>query len=503
MSAPVLTGWYCGTCAALLAKGSGGVYPPRLRAGRACPYCGSDLGNLVAMLYYPAGSGQGGTAMSPGSISGPYCPACRIVLMPDGTCASCSLRTAVTAVPDLTGMLPPLPAATEPPPEIPPEISEGVAAQLIQSYNYGMTSRAQFMARIAEEQERITAATLPVEHSEELVHGYKRAHIVILKAAQSPRGRHDEVLFQGVGWNTPYRNEERARCPGGNGGEPGTRDYHATPGRQPVTDCQCGFWVVRERGNMQGDAWTWVLEIELAGEIIVADHGWRGEWQRVLKVTAPDWCMACSAGDARRHVPARYIATLEADGSKIGAVCADHAGARAIPDGRAWLHEKLGGAEVAGTFLSDDLPPVSASHSRPLLAASEVRGFREALTASVAQAVRAAGEASRRPGLIPGRSWQHFIMPGKVKAFSDEGVGLVFNMNVTDTGLVMQLCSVTAGASEATVLWEENLPLLEEPGPPDARWVPVIRALEEMTFRINGVARTFKSTASIWQAGFP
>jgi hypothetical protein len=60
--------------------------------------------------------------------------------------------------------------------------------------------------------------------------------------------------------------------------------------------CSCGFYALKSRADAYGVGDNSVLlEVELGGRVVVYEHGYKAEWQRILSVVMPGKCYACGA----------------------------------------------------------------------------------------------------------------------------------------------------------------------------------------------------------------
>jgi len=81
----------------------------------------------------------------------------------------------------------------------------------------------------------------------------------------------------------PYEVEARARC--------ASDSYRWSVGTHtadsPDPRCSCGFYAVRQLQEYEVNRANAVLEVELAGRVVVGTEGYRAGWQRVLTVYLP------------------------------------------------------------------------------------------------------------------------------------------------------------------------------------------------------------------------
>ena len=241
-----------------------------------------------------------------------------------------------------------------------------------------------------------------------------------------------EIHFRGMGYTLHYSVEEYATC-----GENETHDV-------PDSDCGCGFWLPDGIENVASGQEGWLLDVELAGEVIEHEQGWRGQWQRVLSVTPPLWCMICTTVI---KAPATCI-TVSNPNYRITAMCVQHAGKYAVPRPVSWLRSLLR-TELRPGFLSDDLVPVPPP--APAAPAIDQAMLAKIIDAAVSTAVRAA--SAETPHLAQGHHWRHYIPSGKAGP-----APLMLDMATTSKGLVLQLLETDPGGIPR-VLWTENMSL--------------------------------------------
>ena len=120
--------------------------------------------------------------------------------------------------------------------------------------------------------------TIPVRESDEPLRGVKAANIVPDRAT----GR---FTFSALYTHTPYGVEAHAACRG--------NPSHTRNGRVPELSCSCGFYAYKKGTKFIVDEVTWqmhtslnpftaILDVELAGRVIVCQYGYRAEYQRVM-----------------------------------------------------------------------------------------------------------------------------------------------------------------------------------------------------------------------------
>jgi hypothetical protein len=305
------------------------------------------------------------------------------------------------------------------------------------------------MRTAAEEDDKMSTQPLPVEEGTDLIRGYKRAYIVI-----KPGQRYDPdpaLSFRGTGSGALYGNEERAACYS-DGPDP-----HATPGRPPETGCRCGFWAVSDLSRVQGGYQSWTLDVDLAGDVIAGDDGWRGEWQRILRVRAPSWCESCPG--ARRR-PVTCVGCL--DGYFVLPTCGFHPEHVIIPGGLSWLRRKLGGIEVEGVFLTD--APRMPSDVTSLHDSMAVMQDLAVITARY-RAAEVAFRPRPRPrrSLSPGQHLRYDITSQLMAEMQDGSRRMVVSVDVLGTeepvGLGIQLTAVSPGGDDRDdrEVWAKDL----------------------------------------------
>lgn len=130
----------------------------------------------------------------------------------------------------------------------------------------------------------------PAQSSLDAFRGHKIAQLIV--------GPDDEVWLAGV-TSLRYGVDELARC----------RRRACHP---PGLDCRCGFYAFRDRQRavdlfaqltVRHPARSYVLlTVDLDGEVLEYDLGFRAERQRVLRIEVPGVCIRCLRED--RHQPA-------------------------------------------------------------------------------------------------------------------------------------------------------------------------------------------------------
>lgn len=144
----------------------------------------------------------------------------------------------------------------------------------------------------------LRVGALPVEEVEadEAPRGWKCAQLVI-----SLDGR--QIRLAGLAVGGVYGAEDVAVC---------LRGADHVP---PALDCVCGFYAFSDRRDAArllarrldytGHVISVLCEVDLSGTVIVCDHGYRAERQRVLQVGMLPWCAGCAAHG--RLVPASLL----------------------------------------------------------------------------------------------------------------------------------------------------------------------------------------------------
>ncbi|MFN2557235.1 MAG: hypothetical protein ABR592_10285 [Nitriliruptorales bacterium] len=149
----------------------------------------------------------------------------------------------------------------------------------------------------------LRVGALPVEDVEahEAPRGWKCAQLVV-----SLDGR--QIRLAGLAVGGVYGAEDVAVC---------LRGAEHLP---PALDCVCGFYAFSERRDAArllarrldytGHVISVLCEVDLSGTVIVCDHGFRAERQRVLQVGLLPWCAGCAAYG--RLVPASLLSAEHA-----------------------------------------------------------------------------------------------------------------------------------------------------------------------------------------------
>lgn len=137
----------------------------------------------------------------------------------------------------------------------------------------------------------------------------------------------------------------------------------------PGLDCVCGFYAFRDRAaalellgelsRRRPDRGYVLLDVDLDGEVLEYEHGFRAARQRVHRVGLPSWCGMCRAEGLsspaglvadptqraeqsvrERHAPVGT--TLPRGAATVRAVCAAHQPARARRTSLSVLRDRLG-----------------------------------------------------------------------------------------------------------------------------------------------------------------
>ncbi len=97
----------------------------------------------------------------------------------------------------------------------------------------------------------------------------------------------------------------------------------------PVLRCTCGFYamksrerVLEEHDELTSGLCVVLLEVELFGKVIVCEHGYRAERQRILQLSIPRGCFFC--GGQRGDVAAEGMAGTK--GGPLIPTCRHHHG---------------------------------------------------------------------------------------------------------------------------------------------------------------------------------
>ena len=123
---------------------------------------------------------------------------------------------------------------------------------------------------------------------------------------------------------------------------------HEAPGET----CQCGFYAFRPDAPMgrslEPRAGQWLLDVRLSGKVVVHEHGYRAQHQRVVGISPPGRC-ACQQG-----APTIVLA----QGRTISAVCVTCAAGAVAREGalvlRATRLEELLGVPLRRRNLADE-----------------------------------------------------------------------------------------------------------------------------------------------------
>jgi hypothetical protein len=136
---------------------------------------------------------------------------------------------------------------------------------------------------------RVEHSTAPVVTADPPT-GYKVAQVIVTS---------DRAWFAGISHQV-YGVDADATC---------RRDRCAPP----TVECTCGFYAYADRSDAV-DLGTRLsshpvrshalLQVEMTGEVLTFDRGYRGAHQRVLQVTIDPWCHRCARRGRRRHAEA-------------------------------------------------------------------------------------------------------------------------------------------------------------------------------------------------------
>ena len=82
----------------------------------------------------------------------------------------------------------------------------------------------------------------------------------------------------------------------------------------PHETCACGFYAFRPDAPMaqhlQPSSRHWLLQVALSGKVVVHEHGYRGQHQRILNVTAPTGCVCQQGAPTLAVVRGRQVLAL-------------------------------------------------------------------------------------------------------------------------------------------------------------------------------------------------
>lgn len=170
------------------------------------------------------------------------------------------------------------------------------------------------------------AGPLPRREGDLPILAWKHAHIA--RAGRT-------LCFDGCGVGGRYVAVDEAHCNGGQGYTVQFSHYSgggwsaAEPQghhKAPDENCSCGFYALKERpDDVQAAV---LLEVELYGEVIVAEKGYRAEWQRVLAIHAGS-CEFCPGRASTFVVPQGYDAGHRDE--PLAPRCGDHVGPQDVP----------------------------------------------------------------------------------------------------------------------------------------------------------------------------
>jgi hypothetical protein len=144
---------------------------------------------------------------------------------------------------------------------------------------------------------------LPIERQATALHGWKRATIVWSDGV--PR-------LAGAVTRCPVDVESQAVCclrSKSNFSMPGwlARDFYEPQHRAPADRCTCGFYAVPDRvsGLLDSTVGIGRAEVELHGQVVEHEDGWRAEKQRILGLTLDAECQRATC-----HLPAAYVVPI-------------------------------------------------------------------------------------------------------------------------------------------------------------------------------------------------
>jgi len=150
---------------------------------------------------------------------------------------------------------------------------------------------------------------LPRAHQTEPVRGVKLATLGLERP-------YDLATVHFVGVRRPF--EQAHRCDEGDLCYRAKATASCATGashRAPDERCQCGFYAFRPdarlASHLRPRSGQWLLEVRLSGKVVVHEHGYRAERQRVIAITPPTRCVC------ERGAPTVVIA----QGRGISAVC--------------------------------------------------------------------------------------------------------------------------------------------------------------------------------------
>lgn len=186
---------------------------------------------------------------------------------------------------------------------------------------------------------------LPEREGDLPILAYKAACI-----AWRPGGR---FTLHGVGVGGDYTAEATAQCMNGGDGWVYTSASFASlnaaqprPHEAPHPDCSCGFYASQDRSLVDRGEPMLLLDVELYGRVIVHEHGYRAEKQRVLRAAASMQCEFCGHEANRLVLINGYTAatgTINDDGSSILRFrCGAHVGPSDVSFSIGEVSDKLG-----------------------------------------------------------------------------------------------------------------------------------------------------------------
>ena len=170
--------------------------------------------------------------------------------------------------------------------------------------------------------------TLPVERQEDPITAWRNAYLVCDRTTVYLTSLNDSVRLPVVATAThgPVAIDG-IYSPA----DPEVARYFTTQHIAPKPGCSCGFWAMKEKVNVQAAAPNYapdtrlpvLLEVDLFGTVIEADHGYRAQYQRVLSVRLFDEStdLCCQVGFLCDEPPNRIW--FPGDGPPVG-MCEHH-----------------------------------------------------------------------------------------------------------------------------------------------------------------------------------